>query len=148
MRKGSLSFFIVYAIAPQSFRSWICRIALNLAHEHYSASKRRAQVMEPMDETVCEQMVALEPAQAEENIRRQQMLKQVYKALPQLTPRERSVFVLKTIEGMENDEVSRLLGISETTVRRFYGLARRKILETIQLEGLSFEQKEQKEGIT
>jgi RNA polymerase sigma-70 factor (ECF subfamily) len=112
------------------FKNWIFRIALNLAHEHHSAGKRRARSVEELDEKVYEQLTS-GPALVEDKMRRDEMLRQVYRAIPNLTERERSVFVLKTMEGMENDEVARTLGISQTTVRRFYGLARRKILDEI-----------------
>lgn len=71
-------------------------------------------------------------ASAPDKIFQSQLLKIVYGILPSLTPRERSVFVLKTMEGLENEEITRVLQISPTTVRRFYGLARRKIIEAVE----------------
>jgi RNA polymerase sigma factor (sigma-70 family) len=102
---------------------------VNLVHDHYK-HQRGSPVTESLDD-VLEQNLDWGPS-ATEKVFRSQLLKIVYGILPGLTCRERSVFVLKTMEGLENDEVSRILQISQTTVRRFYGLARRKILEAVE----------------
>ena len=113
----------------QSFKSWIYKIALNLANDHYAAS-RRAPMMQELDKAI-EEQVFTNP-DAGDQVRHQQMLREVYRILPELTMRERSVFVLKAMESMENDEIARVLGISETTVRRFYSLARQRILRGLE----------------
>lgn len=48
-------------------------------------------------------------------------------ALGSLTDRERAVFVLKGIEGLETGEVARTLGVTATSVRRHQGLARSRL---------------------
>lgn len=113
----------------ENFKSWIYKIAVNLASDHHAASRRRPQ-MEELDETV-QQHISMS-TEAGERVRQQQMIRQIYRVLPELTARERSVFVLKAMESMENHEIARVLGITETTVRRFYGLARRKILHEVE----------------
>lgn len=113
----------------ENFKTWLYKIALNLVHDHYK-HQRGSPVTESLDD-VLEQNLDWGPS-ATEKVFRSQLLKIVYGILPGLTCRERSVFVLKTMEGLENDEVSRILQISQTTVRRFYGLARRKILEAVE----------------
>lgn len=124
----------------QDFKNWVYRIALNIAHEHYAATRKREQIVE-LEETVEQHIVPAPGADAEARASRQQQLRRIYAILPELTVRERSVFVLKTLEGMGNDEIAQILGITETTVRRFFGLARGKIVDKL-------EQKEQNRGNT
>lgn len=52
--------------------------------------------------------------------------------LQELSPRLRSVFVLRDLQGMETAEISRILGCAEATVRRHSAEARirmRRLLE-------------------
>jgi RNA polymerase sigma-70 factor (ECF subfamily) len=112
----------------ENFRSWLYRIALNQAHDFHH-DRRQARQTESLENTLEEHLRF--DASTVQDLERKQALETIYRLLPQFTPRERSVFVLKTMEGMENDEIARVLGISQTTVRRFYGLARKKILNAL-----------------
>ena len=51
----------------------------------------------------------------------------VEKLLEHLTPKERSVFVMREVADMEYDEIAKALHISQVTVRRFYSMARQKL---------------------
>lgn len=108
----------------ENFKSWLYRIALNEAHDF--RNDRRAKQTSSLDE-VLEEHLRFD-ATTEETTQRKQTLETIYRMLPEFSPRERSVFILKTMEGLENDEIARILGISQTTVRRFYGLVRQRIL--------------------
>jgi len=110
----------------ENFKTWLYKIALNLAHDHY---KRQQQSSTSTD--FPEQSIE-GSASAEHQIFQSQLLKVVYEILPLLTSRERSIFIMKTMEGLENEEIAKILRISPTTVRRFYGLARRKLLEGVE----------------
>lgn len=112
----------------ENFRSWLYRIALNQAHDFHH-DHRQARQNESLEDTL-EKHLRYD-ASTVQDLERKQALETIYRLLPEFTPRERSVFVLKTIEGMENDEIARVLGVSQTTVRRFYGLARKKILAAL-----------------
>jgi RNA polymerase sigma-70 factor (ECF subfamily) len=112
----------------ESFKTWIYKIAMNLANDHYAESQRAVAV--ELDESFQEQIQS--PSDAAEKVGQRQLLQQIYRVIPQLTARERSVLVLKAMEGLENDEIARVLGVTQTTVRRFYGLARRKILRLLE----------------
>src|SRR5262249_59624367 len=113
----------------ESFRAWLFQIAINLAHDLHR-DRKVAFLISPIDETVLE-AIDPEPA-AEETLHRKQILQMIHQMLPEFSPRERSVFVLKTMEGLENDEIAVILGISSTTVRRFYGIVRQKILRALE----------------
>ena len=53
-------------------------------------------------------------------------------ALGQISERERAVFVLREMEGLESREVAGALGITRITVRRHLGLARRRLRRVLQ----------------
>jgi RNA polymerase sigma-70 factor, ECF subfamily len=113
----------------ENFRAWLFQIAINLAHDLHR-DRKTAFLTSPIDDAVLE---AIDPEPApEETLHRKQILQIIHQMLPEFSPRERSVFVLKTMEGLENDEIARLLGISSTTVRRFYGIVRQKIMRALE----------------
>jgi RNA polymerase sigma factor (sigma-70 family) len=47
--------------------------------------------------------------------------------LASLTGREREVFVLRDLEGLDSAEIATILGIGESTVRSFVTLSRRRL---------------------
>lgn len=103
------------------FRSWIYRIAVNVAHDHRSHTDRRPA---PLDEQTLERS---QPADERAALR-----DRLEDALGRLSARERAVFVLTEVEGCDTSEVGRMLGITSITVRRHLGRARdhlRRILE-------------------
>ena len=53
------------------------------------------------------------------------------KSLAALPPREREVFVLRDLEGIETAEVARALAIGESSVRSLLALARRRLRELL-----------------
>jgi RNA polymerase sigma-70 factor (ECF subfamily) len=52
-------------------------------------------------------------------------------ALQRLPDRERAALVLRELEGLETEEVARLLGVSGVTVRTQVASARKKLKEWI-----------------
>jgi RNA polymerase sigma-70 factor, ECF subfamily len=115
----------------ENFRSWLYRIALRLAHDHYNKTRKLPR-HESLDSVIFQNLQLHSRNPSEEELQQKQTLKAIYNVLPTLSFRERSVFVLKAMQGMENQEISRILGISQTTVRRFFGLARQKILKRLE----------------
>ena len=58
-------------------------------------------------------------------------LKEIYEVAYKLSPKRRIVFILKEILGFEYEEIAKEVGISETTVRRHYQLAKEEIQRKI-----------------
>jgi RNA polymerase sigma-70 factor (ECF subfamily) len=95
------------------FEAWLCRIALNAAHDyHRSAWRRRVQVAE---EPRSEEHGSAPSAEDEASLRElQRRVRQAVAALPE---QQRNPIWLHFFEGFSVAEVARLDGSAEATVR-------------------------------
>lgn len=108
-----------------SFGGWVYRITVNAAHDYRHGSKRRASREVPWKEETGVEEAAAGP---ERDAGRHLVLREALEAaLDLLSERERAVFVLREMEGLETREVARSLGITSITVRRHLGRARRRL---------------------
>lgn len=112
------------------FAGWLYRVTVNAAHDHRRRARRRAsdeaEWAGPVEEAPDDRPGPAELL-AEEELRRL-----LDRALAGLTERERAVFVLREVEGLETRRVARILGVTAITVRRHLGRARirvRRLLE-------------------
>jgi RNA polymerase sigma-70 factor (ECF subfamily) len=106
----------------RSFRGWLYRLTVNAAHDHRARLRRRAEGEAPWRSDL--EGVAGAGGVPGEGAELRRALE---KALGRLSERERAVFVLKELEGMETAEVARALGVTRVTVRRHLSLARRRL---------------------
>ena len=109
----------------QSFGAWIYRVTVNAAHDFRTRRGRTAAGEAPWQD-VLERAPDERPGPAEV-VRRKELRRALSEALETLTERERSVFVLRELEGIETADVARSLGISTITVRRHLFRARRRL---------------------
>jgi len=120
--------------AGRSFGAWIYRVTVNAAHDYRTRRGRRAAGETDWQEGL-EAAPDERPGPAE-SARERELREALGRALETLTERERSVFVLRELEGLETAEVARGLGISAITVRRHLFRARRRLRSTLAaLEG-------------
>lgn len=89
--------------------------ARNAAIEHYRSTKRRAQAM---DRLLPEQLGLTETASPETRLEARQTLSMLDRALLELSPRAREIFILHRVEGMTNAEIARRCGISVSAVEK------------------------------
>ena len=104
----------------RSFSGWLYRVSVNSAHDYRVRSRRTAQ-----DETGW--VEGLDPAAGADDAGAPDVRRRLEAALSQLSERERAVFVLKEIEGLETHEIAKAMGITGITVRRHLGLARDRL---------------------
>lgn len=102
----------------RSFRSWLLKIAVNAARDHHGRAQRSRLVpvevlVEPED-----------PSEGAEAADRRILLAQIEALLDRLHPREREVFVLRDLEGLDVDEIAEALNLAPPTVRRHLARAR------------------------
>lgn len=94
----------------QDFHAWLYRITVNVCRD--AARKRRrtppapAQPPEPS-----------RPAEAEEDLLGAERWNLLLEALASLPPKERAALVLRDLEGLTSEQVSRVLGSRPATVR-------------------------------
>ncbi len=106
------------------FEAWVVRITLNAARSHGARrpGRREAELGE-----------AREPAAPDPRTETRADLQRALRAsLSALSPRERDVFLLRDVQGLETEIVAEALGISPVTVRRQSGEARRKVARWIE----------------
>lgn len=106
-----------------SLASWIRRIMINTAIDHYRKMTRRrtenldtAYSVKTMDPDVVSNLSA----------------KEIMEALQMLTPAYRSVFNLYVIEGYPHKDVAKILNITESTSRSNLVKARSKLQKILQ----------------
>jgi RNA polymerase sigma-70 factor, ECF subfamily len=104
------------------FESWLYRVTVNAAFDHRAGELRRTQAMEPLegtDDTVADS--GIPPHE------RSLLRVRLESALKALSDRERAVFVLKEIEGLDSAQVARALDLNPITVRRHLSRARERL---------------------
>ena len=113
--------------ADQDFAGWLYRITVNVCRD---AGRRRNQVAFTSFEDERDSG-SLDAAASGENLEaaaiRSEQRAMVAKALNTLTRKERAALVLRDLEGLPTNEVARILGTTEATVRSQVSAARAKI---------------------
>jgi RNA polymerase sigma-70 factor (ECF subfamily) len=119
----------------QPFSAWIYRVTVNAAHDWAGRAGRHGGMDLAGDEAALERLEdpAEDPATAALNA---DLRRRLGRAMDGLSARERAVFTLRELEGLESREVARVLGISQITVRRHLGRALRHLRAELDPETL------------
>ena len=108
------------------FDTWLYRITVNTAIDHYRSSGPRGMIQSLPEEPS-------DLAAVESTVERELDLGRLQKAFLHLAGRlavkQRTAFVLREIEGLETAEVARIMGVAESTVRNHL-LQARKVLRS------------------
>lgn len=112
-----------------SFRSWLLKITVNAARDHQA--RRAGWRLRPLSDVAEVQA----PGNAAADVEDALVLEHVRRLAAELSPREREVFVLRDLEGLETEDVAAVLGLETPTVRRHLARARLRLREL--LEGRS-----------
>lgn len=110
--------------AGRPFSSWVYKIAANAALDWRGQSDRLRREEAPWDDAVEEP--AVEPAAGQLELARR-----LETALETLSERERAVFVLVEMEGIERADAAQALGITRITLRRHLGLAKERLRQAL-----------------
>ena len=108
--------------AGRPFSSWVYKIASNAALDWRGQSDQRRREEAPWDDTL-DETVKAPPAEGAAL----ELANRLEAALETLSDRERAVFVLIEMEGIDRADAARALGISGITVRRHLGLAKERL---------------------
>lgn len=103
---------------------WLVRLTLNAAKSLVGRSPRLREQILPDPEA--QASAGGGPAEA---LNRQEFSNALGEALNSLADREREVFQLRDLQGLDTGLIAEALGVSDITVRRQSGEARRKVLE-------------------
>lgn len=107
------------------FGPWVYRVTVNAAYDWRLRRGRAAREEVPLGEGV--EDLAEGPATGDDPGDAADLRRRLEAALETLSDRERAVFVLREIEGLETSEIARALGVTSITIRRHLGLARRRL---------------------
>ncbi len=94
-----------------SFGTWLYRIATNCSLDHVRSRKRRSENLAPVDAEMEDPIMALpsgDPTPERLSLSGE-VRERVAEAMRELSPTERTAFVLRHFEGMRIEEVSRVL---------------------------------------
>lgn len=112
----------------QDFSAWLYRIVVNVCRDQ---AKRRKHHERFASFEVERDLGNLEALASEEDVEaaaiRAQEQAMISRALSTLSKKERAAIVLRDLEGLSSEEVARVLGSSQTTVRSQICSARAKI---------------------
>jgi RNA polymerase sigma-70 factor (ECF subfamily) len=112
----------------QDFAGWLYRIVVNVCRDHIRKRRGRHQFASFESEQEAGTLETLASGEdVEANAIKSQQRAMIAEALDTLSTKERAALVLRDFEGLSTEEVARVLGSSQTTVRTQISSARAKI---------------------
>ncbi len=96
----------------KSFRSFLFTIAVNLVYDHFRKLSKDKKHAESVLQTAIDYYT-----HTEEAINSKESLELIQKAIDQLPPQRRQIYMLCKIDGKSYEQVAQLLSISPSTVR-------------------------------
>jgi RNA polymerase sigma-70 factor (ECF subfamily) len=114
--------------SDQDFAAWLYRIIVNVCRDHIRKRGNRNVFASFESELEAGSIQALASCEdVEANAIKSQQRTMIAEALDTLSTKERAALVLRDLEGLSTEEVARVLGSSQTTVRSQISSARTKI---------------------
>ncbi len=101
--------------------TWLYRLTAHVAYHRLRTRKRK----EPRTDEIDDRFANAEPS-AEQRLSGAQELAEVHRILQTLAPKKRMAFVLHEIEGLDVEEIARIVGAPRVTVRTRLFYARRE----------------------
>lgn len=96
----------------KSFRSFLFTISVNLVYDHFRKLSKDKKHAESVLQTAIDYYT-----HTEEAINSKESLELIQKAIDQLPPQRRQIYMLCKIDGKSYEQVAQLLSISPSTVR-------------------------------
>ena len=114
----------------QVYKTWIYRIVVNKCYDEMRKRKRNPEfVADEQTWGVISNMISEGPSIALEN---SEISKIISILTERLSTKQKAVFVLSDLEGMSNDEISEITGISKSAVKANLYHARKSISEKVE----------------
>jgi RNA polymerase sigma-70 factor (ECF subfamily) len=111
--------------AEAALPAWLYRVTVNACHD----LRRRKPASEPESSAGDLAASDLDPQAAVTQSERRRVLEMSLRILPE---KERAALVLRDLEGLSTEEVARILGSSEATVRSQVSKARAKVRDFVE----------------
>ncbi len=110
-----------------SLKTWILRIASNLARDFHRKRKRRPATL-PFDKTAMQGALTAPSAAPGERLSLQEKTCALATAIESLPYKQRAALVMKVIGDMDYGEIAAVLGSTRNSVKANAHLARRKLI--------------------
>ena len=113
-------------LGESSFYTWLYRIAINVGIDFRRRQARRAEIVqaEPIDDNAIDADQLTDP-RAE--VARKQLGSRIFRAIDELTPEHKAAIILREIEGLSYEEISKVMQCSKGTVMSRLHYARKKL---------------------
>ena len=113
-------------LGESSFYTWLYRIAVNVAIDFRRRQSRRAEVLpsEPIDETVADAERTIDPRR---EVERRELGARILQGIDELTPEHKAAIILREIEGLSYEDISKVMQCSKGTVMSRLHYARKKL---------------------
>jgi RNA polymerase sigma-70 factor, ECF subfamily len=95
------------------FTTWLYKIVVNLCYDQLRIRARRKTVLEKTEDI---DSVA-DPADLGRRLEQQDLLSRLQGSIDRLPLKQRTVFILRDLEGLSIDEVRRITGLSAATIK-------------------------------
>jgi RNA polymerase sigma-70 factor (ECF subfamily) len=116
-------------LGESSFYTWLYRIAVNVAIDHRRRQGRREQPTASPEDLVEERAVgdrerSVEP---EAELERKRLGERIFSMIDELTPEHKAAIILREIEGLSYEDISRVMQCSKGTVMSRLHYARKRL---------------------
>jgi RNA polymerase sigma-70 factor, ECF subfamily len=116
--------------SAEGYKTWIYRIVVNKCYDQLRKKKRNMEfIADEKTWALISNTISQGPSAALEN---QEIAGIISVLSEKLSSKQKAVFVLSDLEGMTNDEISEITGISKTAVKANLYHARKSICEKIE----------------
>jgi RNA polymerase sigma-70 factor (ECF subfamily) len=114
-----------------SFYTWLYRIAINACID-YGRKRSRLHVIPVEDWSSVRDTVATSSGNSPaETILLQELSQQITRAIDQLPPKQRAVFIMKRLDGLSLEEIAQVLGRKVGTIKAHLSHATHKLMELL-----------------
>jgi len=114
------------------FSTWLYKIACNLCYDRLRAMKR-----EPSNPKTSVELSDIEVSDewdTEQSVINRNLREWITKLTDNLSPKQRLIFTLRDLEGLELEEVEKITGMGRAKIKSNLYLARKQIKEELKVE--------------
>jgi RNA polymerase sigma-70 factor, ECF subfamily len=113
-------------LGESSFYTWLYRIAVNVGIDFRRRQARKADAVgsEPLDDNLADVDPTTGPS---DRLQQKEIASRIFQGLDELTPEHKAAIILREIEGLSYEDISKVMQCSKGTVMSRLHYARRKL---------------------
>jgi len=113
-------------LGESSFYTWLYRIAVNVGIDFRRRQKRRSEIVqsEPIEDDASDPERTVDPST---EAARRQLGTRILAVIDELTPEHKAAIILREIEGLSYEDISKVMQCSKGTVMSRLHYARKKL---------------------